>query len=117
MLGNSLERRTSFEIFVGTVWNARSIAMLEFLDEFIEICGLSLIEMALGQVTKRVQFPSSPPKPLTDKAQQQGSKKHIPVVFNEAGLLVVNKPADLVINSNDKDRVRADHALRQSSTF
>lgn len=79
--------------------------MIEMVvDELIQIFGLSLIDMALGRVTARVQLPSTNKSPGAEGEKQM--LRHIPVVFMEPGeLLVVDKPADLVINSNDKSRV------------
>lgn len=70
------------------------------LDELLELCGLSLIETALGEVAKRVQHSVTP-----QKAEKTKYSQIIPVVYNGAGLLIINKPADLVVNSNDRDRV------------
>lgn len=79
--------------------------MIEMVvDELIQIFGLSLIDMALGRVTARVQLPST--NKSTGAEGEKQMLRHIPVVFMEPGeLLVVDKPADLVINSNDKSRV------------
>lgn len=69
------------------------------MDELLQIFGLSLIDLAVGSVTKRIQLP-------TVSRQRLQAQEHIPVVFMEPGeLLVVDKPADLVINSNDRNRV------------
>lgn len=77
------------------------------VDELIQIFGLSLIDMAFGRVTKRVQLPAIPSTNKSPRGEGEKQKlRHIPVVFMEPGeLLVVDKPADLVINSNDKSRV------------
>lgn len=77
--------------------------MLELLvDDLIQICGLSLIDIALGNVIKLPIFPAI----AAASANPTEQFKRIPVVFHLPGeLIVVDKPADLVINSNDKNRV------------
>lgn len=83
--------------------------MSELVDDLIQICGLSLIDIVFYNVTKFVQLPAiAGPKTTTCASS---SAEPIPVVFHEPGeLLVVDKPADLVINSNDKSRVSISEA-------
>lgn len=81
--------------------------MSQLVDELIEICGISLMDLVLCNVTKFVQLAAitPAPKPLSSSSSRQPPRL-IPVVFHEPGeLLVVDKPADLVINSNDTSRV------------
>lgn len=93
-----------------------SWTMIELVDELIQICGLSLIDIAFYNVTKFVQLPAIAAAKSTHEAaatavQDLSSSSPlppIPVVFHEPGeLLVVDKPPDLVINSDDRSRVSA----------
>lgn len=59
----------------------------DLIDQLIQICGLSIVETLLKILARRK------------------TGLNIPVVHLCENILVINKPPDLVLNSNDQSRV------------
>lgn len=68
---------------------------MELASEVLEICSLSLLDHGIKTATKY----------LTSKSEECPEQAIQVVQLDPDEILVINKPADLVINSDDPSRV------------